>query len=475
MTAEDKREYLSLLLERDRREKRNHVMRFTEATMPNFKPNWFHKSYYEVLNKFAKGEIKKLMVFVPPQHGKSEGSTRRLPAFLIGNKPNTRIAIASYSSSKARKFNREIQRVIDDKSYYEIFPNIRLSNGADGYSRTMDEIEIIPNDSSIKDTGSIKTVGVGGALTGEPVDILILDDIYKDAASAWSETVRDNIQDWYNTVADSRLHNDSQVLIVFTRWHENDLAGYLLNVEPDEWEVFTYPAIKIGEPNEYDPRKEGEALWEERHNVEKLQGIRDRDPHVFESLYQGNPKAKEGLLYETFKTYEQLPHDAVLRKAVIDTADTGADYLCSIVYAPTVTGYYIVDVYYTDAKMEITEEETAKQLTRCAVNDVRIESNNGGRGFARNVERICRTMGNTKTAVRWQHQSANKEARIFTHAADVQNMVYYPVGWESKYPKFASAVKGYMAKGKNKNDDAPDALTMIVENEQKKLIKAYAR
>jgi predicted phage terminase large subunit-like protein len=474
MTRQEREEYLKLLIEKDKRSKRSHLLRFTEATMPTFSPNWFHKSYYEVLNKFANGDIKKLMVFVPPQHGKSEGSTRRLPAFLVGKTPTKRIAIASYSSAKARKFNREIQRIIDDSTYKSIFPEISLSNGSDGYSRTMDEIEIIHKDRA-QDTGSIKTVGVGGALTGEPVDILILDDIYKDAASAWSETVRDNIQDWYNTVADSRLHNDSQVLIVFTRWHEKDLAGYLLNVEPDDWEVFTYPAIKIGEPNDYDPRKEGEALWAERHNVEKLEAIQNRDKHVFESLYQGNPKAREGLLYETFKTYKTLPSDAIRKRAVIDTADTGDDYLCCIIYSPTITGYYIIDVYYTNEKMEVTEDGTARILSKHSVNDVMIESNNGGRGFARNVERLCRVMGNTKTSFTWQHQSTNKETRIFTHAADVQNMVYYPDSWDSKHHKFYSAVTGFMAKGKNKNDDAPDALTMIIENETRKALKAFAR
>lgn len=440
---------------------RRELIEFTIGTMPNFAPNWFHKSYYEVLNKFADGEIKKLMVFVPPQHGKSEGSTRRLPSYMIGKNPNKKIAIASYSASKARKFNREIQRIIDDEPYKAIFPDIKLSNGSDGYSRTMDEMEIVGFE------GSIKTVGVGGALTGEPVDVMILDDIYKDAKTAWSETVRDSIQDWYNTVADSRLHNDSQVLIVFTRWHEKDLAGYLLSLE-DDWEVVRFPAIKEGEPTSYDPRLEGEALWSERHSVAKLQGIRDRDPHVFGSLYQGDPKSRAGLLYNNYRTYTTLPVEATYRKAVIDTADTGEDNLCSIVYAPTPHGYYIIDVQYTSESMEVTEQDTARQLTNHGVKDCRIESNNGGRGFARNVERLCRVMGNTKTAFKWYHQSNNKLVRIFTHAADVQNMVYYPQDWETRWAKFASALKGYMSTGKNKHDDAPDTLTMIIENERKK-------
>lgn len=450
---------LKILREYDRIIAKESLLAFTRHTMPNFKPNWFHNKYYEVLSQFAKGEIKKLMVFVPPQHGKSEGSTRRLPAFMLGHDADKKIAIVSYSSTKARKFNREIQRIMDDESYSDIFPKTKLSSGYDGYSRTMDEVEVVGRQ------GGIKTVGVGGPLTGEPVDILIIDDIYKDAKTAWSETIRDGVQDWYNTVADTRLHNDSQQLIVFTRWHEKDLAGYLLGKE-DEWTVFTFPAIKVGPPNEYDHRHEGEALWPERHSVDKLEGIRKRDPYVFGNLYQGDPKAKEGLLYKTFKKYRELPTDANVKRAVVDTADTGADYLCSIVYAVSPNGYYLIDVEYTPEGMEVTEEKTAVQLTKHMVSKARIESNNGGRGFARNVERKCRELGNQTTSFEWYHQSENKEVRIFTKAAEVQNMVYYPEGWDLMWPEFYSALTGYMAQGKNKHDDAPDTVTMLVEAEQ---------
>ena len=202
-----------------RKESRSSLFRFTMSTMPTFRPAGFHRRYYDVLTKFAKGEIKKLMVFMPPQHGKSEGSTRRLPAFVLGQQPDARIAIVSYSASKARKFNREIQRIMDTEEYHEIFPDTVLygskyDNGKEQYIRTADEFEIVEH------RGSLKTVGVGGPLTGDPVDILIMDDIYKDAKSAWSQTVRDSISDWYDTVAETRLHNDSQQLMVFTRWHE---------------------------------------------------------------------------------------------------------------------------------------------------------------------------------------------------------------------------------------------------------------
>lgn len=461
MTLEEKKDLLRLLLQKRCAAARNHLGAFTQFTMPTFSPTWFHRSYYEVLNRFAQGQIRKLMIFVPPQHGKSEGATRRLPAYLLGTNPNHKIAIVSYSAAKARKFNREIQHILDDAPYAQLFPNVKLSNGADGYARTMDEIE------AVGFNGGIKTVGVGGALTGEPVDILIMDDLYKDAKTAWSELMRDSIEHWYNAVAETRLHNNSRQLIVFTRWHEKDLAGYLLQKEAD-WEVFTYPAIKVGKPNAYDPRNEGEALWPERHSATKMEAIRQRDPWVFGNLYQQDPKVKEGLLYKTFKTYKLLPADAITIKAVVDTADTGSDYLCSIVYATSPQGYYILDIIYTQDGMDTTEQQVAAQLCKYQVQQARIESNNGGRGFARNTERICRTMGNTRTMFQWYHQRDNKEVRIFTRAAEVQNMIHYPDGWDALYPKFYAAVKGYMAQGRNRHDDAADALTMILEAETKK-------
>lgn len=475
LTISDKQELLQLLQQRAILKARKHLFDFTKHTMPTFAGNWFHEKYYDVLTDFAYGRIKKLMVFVPPQFGKSEGSTRRLPAFLLGRDPDKKIAVVSYSAPKARKFNREIQRVIDTPEYHQVFPDTHLNSSnvttiAGSWLRNADECEIVGR------RGGFKTVGVGGPLTGEPVDILIMDDIYKDAKTAWSETVRDSIQDWYGTVADTRLHNNSQQLIVFTRWHEKDLAGYLLSKEGSvedggDWTVLTFPALKVGPPNEYDPRHEGESLWPERHGVEKLIKSRERDNHIFESLYQQNPKPKEGLMYKQFKTYRELPTNAKVKKAVIDTADTGADFLCSIVYAPTPSGYYLLDVLYTAKGMEDTEPMTARQLTKWEVSRTKVESNNGGRGFARNVEKMCRELGNAKTSFSWFHQTLNKEVRIFSHAAEVQNMIYYPEGWDLLWPDFYSVMTGYMAQGKNKHDDAPDALTMIIEEEKKSKVQ----
>lgn len=408
--------------------------------------------------------------FVPTHN--SEGSTRRLPAFLLGQSPDTRVAIVSYNAPKARKFNREIQRIIDTPEYQEIFPDTCLNSSnvttvAGSWIRNADECEIVGH------LGGFKTVGVGGALTGEPVDVLIMDDIYKDAKTAWSSTVRESVSDWYDTVAETRLHNNSQQLIVFTRWHEDDLAGTLLRQQgeyhptdnPNGWVVVIYQAIKQGMPTEYDPRQEGEALWEERHNIEKLEAIRKRNPHVFDSLYQQDPKPSEGLMYDIgFTEYQTRPATSYcIRKAYVDTADTGADYLCAIVYDETEVGNYLVDVLYTQKPMEYTETALARMLSKHQVQECIVESNNGGRGFQRAVEKQCRLMGNAKTKFKWFHQTDNKEVRININSAAVQNLTFMPQGWISLFPEFASAINSYMKIGKNAHDDAPDALTGTIE------------
>lgn len=475
MKRKDIEIYIQVMKERLIRQSRSNLLRFTLSTMPTFSPASFHRQYYKILTDFAYGKIKKLMVFMPPQHGKSEGSTRRLPAFLLGLDPDLKIAIVSYNAPKARKFNREIQRIIDTPEYHEIFPNTNLNASnvttvAGSWLRNADECEIVGR------RGGFKTVGVGGALTGEPVDVLIMDDIYKDAKTAWSPIVRETVSDWYDTVAETRLHNNSRQLIVFTRWHEDDLAGKLLKDQgeydekdnPTGWVVVIFRAIKEGKPTEYDPREEGEALWEERHSREKLLSVRKRNPQVFDSLYQQDPRPMEGLMYARFRTYSKIPlQEKWFRRNYTDTADTGADYLCSICYVETQTGMYVTDILFTKKPMEYTEPATAEMLLRNKTEQALIESNNGGRGFSRAVEQIIRQDRSTiarRMIFHSFHQGGNKDVRIFSHSAEVQNLIYFPEDWEIRWREFANAIKSFRKEGRNAHDDAPDVLTGMCEN-----------
>ena len=452
------------------------LLSFTRYTLPSFIPAPFHVAYYEVLTRFAMGEIKKLMITMPPQHGKSEGATRRLPAFVLGQDPDKRIAIVSYNATKARKFNRELQRIMDDDRYYELFPQTLLAGQASyeeqgkrsrNYARNADECEIVGYQ------GSFKTIGVGGSLTGEPVDMLIMDDLYKDAASAWSPVIRQNVADWYDTVASTRLHNDSQQLMVFTRWHMEDLAGRLLEQEgvydpidnPQGWMLISFPAIQNKPPNELDPRAEGEPLWPERHSLTKLLEIKERTPTVFESMYQQNPQPSQGLMYEEFTCYTELPYRSQ-SVAYIDAADSGADYLCALFYKEAEEGNYIIDVLYTKEPMEVTETTLTYMLQQHQVERCHIESNNGGGLFVSNLQQRAYDMGNRLTRFYPFHQGQNKAARIFAASASVQKLIKMPLDWKKRFPKFARDLTGYLRVGSNAHDDAPDALTGSVECRQ---------
>ena len=452
------------------------LLSFTRYTLPSFLPAPFHLAYYEVLTRFAMGEIKKLMITMPPQHGKSEGATRRLPAFVLGQDPDKRIAIVSYNATKARKFNRELQRIMDDDRYYELFPQTLLAGQASyqeqgkrsrNYARNADECEIVGYQ------GSFKTIGVGGSLTGEPVDMLIMDDLYKDAASAWSPVIRQNVADWYDTVASTRLHNDSQQLMVFTRWHMEDLAGRLLEQEgeydpidnPQGWTLISFPAIQNKPPSELDPRAEGEPLWPERHSLSKLLEIKERTPTVFESMYQQNPQPSQGLMYEEFTCYTELPYRSQ-SVAYIDAADSGADYLCALFYKEAEEGNYIIDVLYTKEPMEVTETTLTYMLQQHQVERCHIESNNGGGLFVSNLQQRAYDMGNRLTRFYPFHQGQNKAARIFAASASVQKLIKMPLDWKKRFPKFARDLTGYLRVGTNAHDDAPDALTGSIECRQ---------
>lgn len=246
------------------------------------------------------------MLFVPPQHGKSELATRRFPAFILGKKPKSKIAICSYSAMLAMAFNRDIQRIIDDTKYHEVFPDTILnesnvSTDAHGsYLRNSDVFE------TVNFRGFVKTVGVGGSLTGTPIDIGIIDDPFKDREEAMSPRIRDKVWSWYTDVFETRLHNDSQQLIIMTRWHLDDLAGRILQRD-NEWTVVSYPAIKEHD-NDYDPRAIGEALWPEKHSLERLEKIRETSPFTFNSLYQQNPKpSTQSLVFPEWSEYSEEP------------------------------------------------------------------------------------------------------------------------------------------------------------------------
>ena len=452
---------------------------FVRYTFPAYFMTPVHQMYAHILDLFAKGKIKKLIISIGPQFGKSELSTRRLPPFFLGRDPNLRISVASYNTTFARKFSRDIQRVIADQPYYNLFPKTTISKtkfSEDSdltYAKTFDEVEII------NAKGSARFVGRGGPLTGNPVDVMIMDDLYKDYAEGNSPVIREAVIDWYTSVVRTRLHNKSQELIVFTRWNEEDLVGYLEkeeevvelkelsqleNLRQDVWYKINFPSLSTvaSVQNELDPRQEeGLSLWPERHSVEKLEKDRALDPEKFESLHQGDPMPRVGLLYSEFKTYIALPEIREIR-SYTDVADTGTDYLTAIFYAVgRDNNIYVLDVLHTPEPQEETEPLMVEMIKRNESNVNTIESNSGGRGFARNINKMLKNRYTIET----YHQSENKEARIITNAPEVQRKIFMPLNWQGQWPTFARDLMRFKKNFKsNTIKDAADALTGVLEH-----------
>ena len=434
----------------------------------------FHRTYYRVLEAFAAGRIRRLIVTMPPQHGKSVGATTLLPAYLLGLDPDLRVAVASYSGSLASKFNRRVQRILESREYAAFFPGTAIKQGAKpaGYIRTADEVEIIGR------RGGLLSVGREGSLTGNRVDCFVLDDLYKDALEANSPLVRANCWEWYTSVVRTRMHNASRELIVFTRWHEEDLIGTLAAREPveelrewpqlenlpaDRWLHLNFEALKSGPPTGIDPRQPGEALWEEQHGASLLAAKRRLDPLQFEAMYQGRPSSREGLLYGlNFAEYDDLPREIVRRANYTDTADTGDDYLCSICYAVDADGViYVTDAVYSREPMETTEPLVGEALVRSDTRQAAVESNNGGRGFARAVQALA-----PGVRVEWFHQGANKEARILSNSATALHLLRWPRGWNLRWPELYAHLTTYRRKFRaNRWHDAADVVTGIIERE----------
>ena len=202
---------------------------------------------------------------------------------------------------------------------------------------------------------------------------------------------------------------------------------------------------------------------------------------VASANYQQVPIDLKGALYSQFKTYTDIPKDKKGNNlftrilAYCDTADEGKDYLCNIIVGEYDKQAYVLDVYYTKASMETTEKETAKRLHEFEVDVAHIESNNGGRGFARTVEKILKDEYKTRrTVVKRFHQSKNKIARILSGSTWIQNNMYFPINWRDKFPEYYSAMISYQKEGKNKYDDAPDATTGIKEKLENKIVKVGA-
>ena len=474
-------EQIKLLRELQRRKAREHFRDYLPYINKNYKTKWFHAVMADWCQRFYEGEVDKLIITLPPQHGKSEISSRIFPSWVFGKDPDTQLVLVSYAADLAKGFCLAVQRYMSTDQYKRLFPDTFLNTERlakyRNYLCSSEYFDIVGH------RGFMKTVGVSGGLTGNPVRVAIIDDPFKDSEEANSPVQREKVWDWYNNVLSTRLHNDSRQLLIMTRWHEDDLAGRILN-SPDgkNWRVINIPAICTVEDDGdlHSGRHIGDALWPERHSLEKLNTEREKDPNNFNCLYQGDPASAEGRLYHDFKTYiDPKEYGTYVRSGCyIDVADKGTDDTLAVAYdiyrGPTpiwneqrnrfepLLFALVKDVVKSPASTDTTRVTVPAMINRQTppIGNVFCESNSGGDTFGRDVAKKIRAR------MTLFHQGANKESRIITNATMVNAQIVMPVDWADRWPSFYVAATHYLSVFKaNAHDDVPDVLTGIYEKE----------
>lgn len=279
------------------------MLAFTMHTKPDYQVNWHHEVLCEQLDRFVHGDLRRLMVFMPPRHGKSELVSRRLPAYILGCNPNAEIISCSYGDSLASRMNRDVQRIIDTPQYMEVFPKTRLfgsnvrTTSQGTYLRNSDIFEIVDN------AGVYRSAGVGSGITGMGFLYGIIDDPVKSQKEADSATFRETVWEWYTSTFWTRQEKDARILLTLTRWHEDDLAGRLLELaasDPtaDQWEVLKLPAICEEPDAPFEHRAVGEPLWPEKYDLPFFAAAIANNPRQHAAINQQSPRAREGNLFK---------------------------------------------------------------------------------------------------------------------------------------------------------------------------------
>lgn len=428
-----------------------------------------HKDFYREDREFLKELCYKLQEFYynddefmivnePPRHGKSFTATNFVE-WVLGRNPLERIMSASYSHDLSKNFSKKVRGTIstekigDNIVYSDIFSETKLKFGSS---------EAMKWQTDKSNQINYLATSPSGSATGFGCTLMVIDDLVKNAYEANNESILEAQYEWFVNTMLSRREGKKKVLIIMTRWSSKDLAGKILEYVKENNISYSHINFKA-------EQEDGTMLCPsifDKKASERAKQLMGED--IYEANYNQTPIDMKGCLYSSLQTYSELP--TVLEICnYTDTADEGTDCLCSINYAICSDDKaYILDVIYTQDAMEITEPLVAGMLTKDDVNYAVIESNNGGKGFARNVERICRENNNNHTMFKRFTQTKNKVSRILTGATGVMQNVIFPVDWKSMYPKFYKDVTQFQRLGKNKHDDCVDVLTGIYEQLRKR-------
>jgi predicted phage terminase large subunit-like protein len=408
----------------------------------------------QAMEEFENDDNGVLIVDAPPRFGKSRTLCLYVE-WLFGRNPKYHVMTGSYNEILSGTFAKSVRDAISENygKYSWTFPNTRIKPGDAAMSMWSLEGS---------DVKSYLATSPSGTATGFGADFIIIDDIIKSAYEANNPAILDKHWDWFANTMYSRLEGKRKILIFMTQWSSGDLPHRAK-------EHFESIGVKVRQLLFSAVKPDGTMLCDEILSREEYEHKKATiDPVIFECNYNNKVIESSDALYDvrSFHTYQlaELPKEGLI-KSRTDTADEGSDWLVKITYKRYGDVIYLLDVFMSKDKMEVTEPECARRDKALCINVCTVESNNGGKGFARMEELDSRKLGNTLTRYLWKPTTQNKEARILTQSTRIQNVVCFPSDWATRWRDFYNAFAGYKKSGKNEHDDAPDCLTAVCEDE----------
>lgn len=433
---------------------------YNEETAP------YLKEICDAIQEFENDDNEALIITMPPRHGKTR-TVNNAVDWLLGKNPKYKIMEGSYNTALSRRSSKIVRDKILERPdinrivFSQVFPKVTIKDG----SGSIDNWGVTGN----QEDNYLATAPNAGS-TGIGCDFLILDDTIKNKYEAYNkEILRKIFEDWFQDTLYSRLEGKRKIIVVMTRWATKDIAGQLIQMLKEQGRKYKIISKKAYNP-ETKQMLNPSILNKEQYDL-LVQTIGE---DIVRANYDQEPIDLKGKLYTHFLTYNPAdirtidnPTGTIRFKDIrarADTADQGEDYLSMVIYGVSYDNKaYILDIYYTQEPMEVTEKEAAKRLLKYNPYVFRAESNNGGRGWSRAVEKEYKAMGGTKTIFKPYTQTLNKEARILSNASSVMNVIYFPMDWNVRYKEAYNSINEYQRQGKNEHDDFEDNITSVAE------------
>lgn len=404
------------------------------------------------MQDFLHNDLELLIINVPPRHAKTLTKDNYVP-WCYGQDKNLKFICVSYNQNLSRRSSKYARNTImEQKSdsekivYSDIFPEVKVERGSSS-------VDLWKIDGSYAD--NYLASAPNGTLTGLGADIILIDDIIKNAYEAFHEGIKQDHFEFFTDTLFSRLEGLSKVILVMTRWATDDLAGRLTKMYTDQGRKFKIITKKACD--------NGKMLNPKILPLERWELIKQTiGENIANANYNQEPADLHGYLYGEFQTYDALPDGNLYISALCDPADDGSDYLASVVYTVIGDKAYIIDILYTNRNLDVTEPLIVSQIIDHGVDEWIYEKNFGGKSFGKNIERELEKR-ECYISILGYTQKQNKKARIYSNSTNVMRQIIMPVGWEHTFSDAYKHISKFSADGVNEHDDIEDVLTKIVE------------